>query len=176
MSSSTGWVPYEQRRAWLSEVDVGVSAHFDNLETHFAFRTRLLDYLWAGLPIATTGGDVLGDLVEQEGLGASLPAEDVAAWVAALGTLLDDGIRRAASERVAARRQRFEWRQVGQPLERLVVEPGRRIALPRRARLAGVRELPRRADLGDASRRRRHADSRAGAASQRRVGRLAQLP
>ncbi len=132
---------YEQRGAWLSEADVGVSAHFDNLETHFAFRTRLLDYLWAGLPIATTGGDVLGDLVDQEGLGASLPAEDVSAWVTALGALLDDGTRRAASKRVATLRQRFVWGRVVQPLERLVVEPGRRIPFPRRARLAGVREL-----------------------------------
>ena len=36
----------------------------------FAFRTRVLDYLWAGLPIATTSGDVFGELIERERLGA----------------------------------------------------------------------------------------------------------
>ena len=49
-----GWVPYAERGAWLAEADIGVSAHFDDIETRFAFRTRLLDYLWAGLPIVTT--------------------------------------------------------------------------------------------------------------------------
>src|SRR5262249_43423483 len=49
-----GWIPYEVRGAYLLEADVGVSAHFDELETRFAFRTRLLDCMWAGLPIVTT--------------------------------------------------------------------------------------------------------------------------
>jgi len=135
------WVPYERRGAWLAEADVGVSAHFDTLEARFAFRTRLLDYLWAGLPIVTTRGDVLGDLVEQERLGVSLPAEDVAAWVAGLESLLDDDqSRRAACERVAAVRQRFGWPRVVEPLARLVTEPGRPIEHARRSRLVGVRE------------------------------------
>ena len=59
-----GWVPYEERADFLLEADLGVSAHEDNVETRFAFRTRMLDYLWAGLPIVTTQGDVLAELVE----------------------------------------------------------------------------------------------------------------
>ena len=51
-----GWVPYEQRGAYLLEADLGVSAHFDDLESRFAFRTRLLDCFWAGLPVVTTVG------------------------------------------------------------------------------------------------------------------------
>jgi glycosyltransferase involved in cell wall biosynthesis len=135
------WVPYERRGAWLAESDLGVSAHFDTLEARFAFRTRLLDYLWAGLPIVTTNGDVLGDLVEQEHLGGTLPAEDVSAWVAKLGELLgDEAARDAARARVAIVRSRFEWSRVVEPLTRLLEEPGRRVELPRRARLAGIRE------------------------------------
>jgi glycosyltransferase involved in cell wall biosynthesis len=135
------WVPYEQRGAWLAEADVGVSAHFETLETRYAFRTRLLDYLWAGLPIATTAGDVLADLVEEERLGVSLPAEDVDAWVAALRSLLgDERTREAARERAAAVRSRFEWPRVVEPLSRLLADDGHRIELPRRARRAGIRE------------------------------------
>jgi hypothetical protein len=53
------WVPYAERENYLLEADVGVSLHRDHLETHFAFRTRFLDCLWAGLPIITTRGDVI---------------------------------------------------------------------------------------------------------------------
>ena len=48
------WVPYEERGSYLLEADIGVSAHFDDLETRFAYRTRLLDYIWARLPIVTS--------------------------------------------------------------------------------------------------------------------------
>ena len=51
-----GWVPYEERADWLLEADCAASAHTDNLETRFAFRTRLLDCFWAGLPVACTEG------------------------------------------------------------------------------------------------------------------------
>ena len=43
-----GWVPYEERRAWFAEADVGVSAHLDSLESRLAYRTRLLDHIAAG--------------------------------------------------------------------------------------------------------------------------------
>jgi glycosyltransferase involved in cell wall biosynthesis len=168
------WVPYERRGTWLAESDIGVSAHFDNLEARFAFRTRLLDYLWAGLPVATTRGDELGELVAQESLGAALPAEDVAAWVAALGTLLDDeGNRRRASERVAAVRRRFEWGRVVEPLARLVAEPGRRIELPRQTRLAGMHESYLRSRIALL---KRGAGALPAAAWQRSFGNRARLP
>ena len=61
-----GWVPYAERARWLAEADLGVSAHLDHLEARFSFRTRILDYLWAGLPVVTSAGDALGDLVERE--------------------------------------------------------------------------------------------------------------
>jgi glycosyltransferase involved in cell wall biosynthesis len=132
-----GWVPYAERGAWLAEADIGVSAHFDTLEARFAFRTRVLDYLWAGLPIVTTGGDVFGDLVESESLGAALPPRNVEAWVAALSTLLDDDRARLATrDRVATVRERFEWRRVIEPMLQLLAVPGRQIGLPQRARLA----------------------------------------
>ena len=76
-----GWVPYERRGAYLLEADLGVSAHFDDLESRFAFRTRLLDCFWADLPVVTTAGDSLGDLVERRGVGRAVAPRDVDAWV-----------------------------------------------------------------------------------------------
>ena len=65
------WVPYERRADWLLEADCVLSAQSDHLETRFAFRTRLLDAIWAGLPIVCTSGDDLAELIEREGLGAT---------------------------------------------------------------------------------------------------------
>ena len=84
------WVPYEERGAWLLEADLGVSAHPAHLETRFAYRTRIADYLWAGLPVVTSAGDVLGDLVAPRGLGRAVPPGDDAAFAAACAELLAD--------------------------------------------------------------------------------------
>ena len=51
-----GWVEYERRADWLLDANAGVSAHHEHVETRFAFRTRILDYLWAGLPVLCTRG------------------------------------------------------------------------------------------------------------------------
>ena len=75
------WVPYEERADVLLDADIGVSCHFDHVETEFSFRTRILDYLWAGLPIVCTQGDAFGDLVDRERLGTAVPPEDPPVWL-----------------------------------------------------------------------------------------------
>jgi hypothetical protein len=83
------------------------------------------------LPVVTTVGDVLGDLVETRGLGRGVPPSDVSAWVDALETLLDDaGARERAQSAIAEVRGEFLWPRVVEPLRRLVREPG--VSIPRR--------------------------------------------
>jgi glycosyltransferase involved in cell wall biosynthesis len=119
-----GWVPYEDRSNYLLEADLGVSAHYDSLETRFAFRTRLLDYLWAGLPIVSTEGDVLGELVEARGLGRVVAERDVDGWVGAIEALLDDpAAYEAARSNIAEVRSRFAWPEAVRPLLRLAAGP-----------------------------------------------------
>jgi glycosyltransferase involved in cell wall biosynthesis len=121
-----GWIAYEERGAYLLEADLGVSAHFDDLESRFAFRTRLLDCFWAGLPVVTTVGDSLGNLVERRGLGRGVAAGDVTGWVDALEELLSDKrAYDAARVAIAAVREEFLWPRVVEPLRRFVREPGR---------------------------------------------------
>ncbi|MGH3992451.1 MAG: glycosyltransferase, partial [Pseudonocardiaceae bacterium] len=78
------WVPYADRQNWLLDADAGVTTHLEHVETTFAFRTRVLDYLWAGLPIVTTDGDAFAELIRAERLGVVVPAQDPAALAAAL--------------------------------------------------------------------------------------------
>ena len=48
---NAGWVPYARRADFLLDADIAVSTHHDHLETRYSFRSRVLDYLWAGLPM-----------------------------------------------------------------------------------------------------------------------------
>lgn len=121
-----GWVPYDDRQNYLTEADIGVSCHYDHVETEFSFRTRILDYLWAGLPIVTTGGDTFGDLVHERELGVSVPAEDLDALVAALTRLVDDSeFARACRRNVEAVAQEFIWARAMQPLVEFCRAPRR---------------------------------------------------
>jgi len=133
-----GWVPYEERGGWLASADLGVTAHHDHLEARYAHRTRVLDYLWAGLPVVATRGDAMADLVEREGLGMTVPVGDDAAFAAACTALLEDGA--ATRARVAAFAPSLTWERVSAPLVAWCTgDP------PRRAIRRGV---VRRATLG----------------------------
>jgi glycosyltransferase involved in cell wall biosynthesis len=112
-------VPYAERGAWLREADCAITTHLDHLETRFAFRTRILDFIWAGLPTVCTGGDELADLVERDGLGIAIAPGDAAAAAAALERLLDNG-RDAHAERFARAAARLAWPAVSAPLVRYV--------------------------------------------------------
>jgi hypothetical protein len=111
------WVDFDDRQNYLLDADVGVSTHFEHVETTFSFRTRMLDYLWAGLPIVATGGDTFGDLVTTEGLGVTVPEQDVDALADALErTLYDDEFAAGCRESVARVRGDYRWETVLRPL------------------------------------------------------------
>ena len=111
------WVDYSDRQNYLLEADAGVSTHFDHIETTYSFRTRILDYLWARLPIITTEGDSFADLVERKHLGAVVPERDVAALRDAIESVLyNEADAAGRTERLAAARSEFIWSNALAPL------------------------------------------------------------
>ena len=145
-----GWVPYEERGGWLLDADLGVTAHHDHLEARYSFRTRVLDYLWAGLPVVGTRGDALADLVEREGLGRTVAPGDAEGFAAACPSLLDDETAHSsARERIAAVAPGLRWEEAARPLLRWCSEmrelPPRaadRRVLRRALRLQSLRTRP----------------------------------
>jgi len=120
------WVPYAERGDYLRDADLGVSCHYPHVETEFSFRTRILDYLWAGLPIVSTRGDSFAALVDARDLGRTVPPEDVDALATALVELASDTAARAGyRERVAAVADEFRWSVVLEPLVRFCRDPRR---------------------------------------------------
>ena len=118
------WVDYSERHNYLAEADVGVSTHFAHVETTFSFRTRILDYLWASLPMVVTRGDHFAELIEREGLGIAVDAEDTASLAAGLEALLyEPGRADAAAIAIASVRQEFTWSKVLNPLVDFIRNP-----------------------------------------------------
>ena len=118
------WVDYEERHNYLAEADLGVSTHFDHVETTFSFRTRILDYLWASLPMVVTKGDYFAEIVEREGLGITVDAEDVSGLASAIETVLyEPGRAELASRNVEVVRRRFLWPTVLAPLVEFIRHP-----------------------------------------------------
>ncbi len=124
------WIDYEERADWLLDADCGVSAHPDHVETQFAFRTRLLDCVWAGLPVICTEGDTLADMIAARGMGLTVPPGSVDALADAIVEMADGRRRADASAALRAAAPEFHWSRVVEPLVRFCRAP--RLAADRR--------------------------------------------
>jgi len=119
-----GWVPYEEWPNYLLESDVGLSLHFDTVEACLAFRSRLLDYVWAGLPMVVTRGDATGEIVSRWGLGELIDYEQDNALAAALLRLLEKPKSEFAA-RFERARAGLTWERAAEPLVAFCRHPRR---------------------------------------------------
>ncbi|MCL2090413.1 MAG: glycosyltransferase family 4 protein [Micrococcales bacterium] len=134
-----GWVPYEERAAFLLDADIGVSCHLPGIETEYSFRTRMLDYLWAGLPMVCTQGDTFAERVTRDDLGRTVAPGAVDELATAVVEMLREGPdeREARRDRVRRAARDFTWPTVLSPLVAVC-------AAPRRAADAGTRRAGHR--------------------------------
>jgi len=110
------WVPYADWVNILLDSDVALTLHpRDTLESRLAFRTRVLDYIWAGLPTVAARGDVLAELIGEHNLGAVVEPESPDQVAGAVLKLLE--VPQADwNTRFAAARQALNWEAVIGPL------------------------------------------------------------
>ena len=137
------WLPYASRADLYAAADVAVSIAAPGLETDLAYRTRLLDAAWGGVPSVTVGGGALARELEAAGASRSAPREPEAlaqaiGSVLAAGPGLRDAARRFAAER--------SWDRVVAPLSawcrRAVRDPGRKPMPEEESRSFLARLLP----------------------------------
>jgi hypothetical protein len=117
------WVSYQERETLLSEADIGVALHPIHVETRYSIRTRMLDYLWARLPILVTDGDITSEWVRQYNLGVVVPPFDPQAVATGLNRLLD-GQKEDFSPAFEPLFKRYRWSRVVEPLKRYCLEGG----------------------------------------------------
>jgi len=142
------WIPYDARANYLLEADLGISTHQDHLETRFSLRSRLLDCVWAGLPIVATRGDASAEWIDEHELGATVDFEDADGLARACLALLDDDKRYARIQaNLKAFAEKSTWPKAAEPLIRYATSqpalPQRRRD-PRTLRLRAVAHFPSR--------------------------------
>jgi len=119
------WLPYEDWGNLLVECDIALTLHQPNtLEAHLAFRSRVLDYIWAGLPIVATAGDATSELITQYQMGALVSGEGDAASAVAqaiLALLAQD--RSVFQARARLAQQTLTWDYAARPLKTFCRSP-----------------------------------------------------
>ncbi|MDW8064559.1 MAG: glycosyltransferase [Anaerolineae bacterium] len=118
------WIPYADWPGVLLESDIALALHFDTLETRLAFRSRILDYIWAGLPMIATRGDATSDLVERYGLGVVVDYKDEGGVAEAILQLLETP-KSAWAPRFQRAQQDLTWERAAQPLLEFCRNPRR---------------------------------------------------
>ena len=114
---NSSWVDYSERQNYLTEADAGVSTHYSHIETTFSFRTRILDYLWAELPMVVTEGDHFAELIAIEKLGIVVTAGNVEQLADALEqALFDEEFIAEAKANIHRVRERYYWETALAPL------------------------------------------------------------
>ena len=116
------WVAYEDWPNYLLESDIGVSLHRDHLEARLSARTRLLSYLWAGLPMVLTQGDELAERMATAGLAILVEEGDATAAAEAIEQALT-WPREKLHDRFEALRRQFHWANVAKPLRDFCLQP-----------------------------------------------------
>lgn len=115
------WIPYDERGAYLLEADAVVSIHRPGIETHFSSRTRIYDCIWAGVPVITTGGDPISDMVMQHSLGQVVSPDDVSALIEAIEAILFEPDKRSHIQQYARQlHPKLYWSEAVKPIVQFV--------------------------------------------------------
>jgi glycosyltransferase involved in cell wall biosynthesis len=117
VSAPVDWVPYAERLSWLRSGKIAIMLHRSTAEAEYAIRTRLFDAIAAGVPVIATEKGFAAELVQEEGLGVVVPAEDVGAVAGAIRKLLTDDVFRSRCVMNLERlRPQYAWNVVTRPL------------------------------------------------------------
>ena len=116
------WMPFADWPDALLDADIALTLHVESLETRLAFRSRILDYLWAALPTIATDGDATCDLVRHYAIGRVVPPGDASAVADALVDLAH-APRPLPGARVDQARADLNWDVVIRPLLQFCLHP-----------------------------------------------------
>ncbi|MCE5329355.1 glycosyltransferase [bacterium] len=121
-----GWVKYDERQNYLTEADAGITIHPVHIETRFSFRTRALDYMWAGLPMISTEGDFFSDLIDEKTLGIVVKEKDPAGIANAIIKLAEDkDFYIKCVNNISEITKNYTWDKVCAPILKYCMDPAK---------------------------------------------------
>ena len=132
------WVNFSERADWYLDSDLVVLINKEGEENNLSWRTRLVDYTWASLPIVTNGGDPLSEIlisnnaaVRLEALNAETIAKDIAQLVT------DDKKLKEVKANLQKVKQQFYWDTVTSGLATAIADHARAADL-KKGQMIGV--------------------------------------
>lgn len=154
------WVPFDTRADWYLDSDAVILINKVGIENTLAWRTRLVDYIWADLPVLTNGGDPLSDMLERENAVDILPgleAEDLAKSLEKL--VRDPRQLQTFTKNMCKVREKLYWDKATENLAKLVEEKYRPADLD--ARVESVRPVPEAGKIAQIQARIKNGAARA---------------
>lgn len=120
-----GWVAAEELPAIYREADLGLNIDEVNYETFFGARTRLNNLMAAGLPVMTTYGSEISQMIDEAECGVVCPPGDVAALVEGVLSLVRSPEERdwLAQRAQAFAREEFSPEKLVKPLRQWARNP-----------------------------------------------------
>jgi glycosyltransferase involved in cell wall biosynthesis len=110
------WFSYLERAAIYDQHAAAIMTFPRSIETELSYRTRLLDYLWGGLPVLTSSAAGTDEILSRYGADIVLGSDPRAVADRIVATLGDPALYRAMVEGT----QRFvvdhQWRDLARPL------------------------------------------------------------
>lgn len=109
------WVEYERRGEFLDRFAAALLTFRQSLETDLSMRTRIYDYLWAGIPIVTSSAPGTDEILTRYGAGTIVPSESPRDFADALVRAVREkhDAMTSGTERFVAAHQ---WADVLEPL------------------------------------------------------------
>lgn len=134
------WTAYGRRSEFFDRFGGAVMTFGDSLETQLAMRTRIYDYLWAGLPVITSSAPGTDELLEQHTAGVVIRDNAVESFTNAIVDFFRNADMRAAlvdgTQRFVATHQ---WRDTLAPLLAFCRKPA---VDPSKVRFAVANPIP----------------------------------
>ncbi|HEY3782972.1 MAG TPA: glycosyltransferase family 4 protein [Fimbriimonadaceae bacterium] len=104
------WVPFSERADWYLDSDLTVVVNKPGLENSLAWRTRIVDFVWAGLPIISSGGDPVSEMLFAADAAEKFKALDSEGIADDLERLLQDPKKMARiRDNLARARESLYW-------------------------------------------------------------------
>lgn len=117
-------IPYRDIGSYYRDADAAVATYPASLETRYCLGSRLLDYVWAGLPMVVTGGDLQHRFVHDAGLGYVARPGDAAALARAIRDLKRGAeVGEFSQVRFDEARARLRWPLLAEPIVKYCQSP-----------------------------------------------------
>jgi len=108
---------------WLEHATAGVMGNLPTLESRLSWRTRYLDLLWAGLPLAASGPDPLAERMAARGAARIAPCRAPEALADAIVEICGPA-REEACRASLAFGDELRWSRVVRPFLGILDDPG----------------------------------------------------